>query len=145
MSHIVVVVVVAVVVVVIVVGVVVVVVVVVSVEEEEVVVVVVIDNDNENDDDDDDDNDNDNNNNNRIQSRKSIFFYSLFTAPRTVSSVYPQVARAQSRANHVQHIERLSRATCRVACHVVRRNSSDFKFDRVEITFILALSYRLNH
>ena len=36
------------------------------------------------------------------------------TAPRTVSNAYVQVARAQSSANHVQHIERLSRATCRV-------------------------------
>ena len=27
---------------------------------------------------------------------------------------YAQVAKAQSYANHVQHIERLSRATCRV-------------------------------
>ena len=41
-----------------------------------------------------------------------------------------QVAREQSCANHVQH-KRLSRATCRVACHVVRRDSSAIKFDRV--------------
>ena len=41
-------------------------------------------------------------------------FYSLLTAPRTVSNTYAQEARAQSSANHVQHIERLSRATCRV-------------------------------
>ena len=37
-------------------------------------------------------------------------FYNLLTAPRTVSHIYAQVARAQSRANHVQHIERLSSA-----------------------------------
>ena len=36
-------------------------------------------------------------------------FYNLLTAPRTVSSTYAQVSRAQSCANHVQHIERLSR------------------------------------
>ena len=50
------------------------------------------------------------------------FFYNLLTAPRTVSNTYAQVTRAQSCANHVQHVERLSRATCRVTCHVVRRN-----------------------
>ena len=46
-----------------------------------------------------------NNNNNRIQRRYSR------TAPRTVSNTYAQVARAQPCANHVQHIERLSRAS----------------------------------
>ena len=40
--------------------------------------------------------------------------YNLLTAPPTVSNTCLQVARAQSRANHEQHIERLSRATCRV-------------------------------
>ena len=38
-------------------------------------------------------------------------FYNLLTAPRTVSNAYAQVAWAQSYANHVQHIERLSRAS----------------------------------
>ena len=52
-----------------------------------------------------------NNNNNRIQRRYSRFFYNLLTVPRTVSNTYAQVARAQSCANHVQHIERLSRAS----------------------------------
>ena len=44
---------------------------------------------------------------------KALFeiFYNLLTAPRTVSNTYAQVARAQSCANHVQHIERLSRAS----------------------------------
>ena len=41
-------------------------------------------------------------------------FYNLLTAPRTVSNMNAQVARAQSCANHVQHLERLSRATCSV-------------------------------
>ena len=41
-------------------------------------------------------------------------FYNLLTAPQTVSITYAQVTRAQSCANHVQHIERLWRATCRV-------------------------------
>ena len=41
-------------------------------------------------------------------------FYSLLAALRTVSNTYAQVARAQPCANYEQHIERLSRATCRV-------------------------------
>ena len=41
-------------------------------------------------------------------------FYNLLTAPGTVSNTYAQVPQAQSCANHVQHIERLSRATCSV-------------------------------
>ena len=38
-------------------------------------------------------------------------FLQSSSAPRTVSNTYAQVARAQSCANHVQHIERLSRAS----------------------------------
>ena len=38
-------------------------------------------------------------------------FYNLLTAPQTVSNTYAQVAWAQPCANHVQHIERLSRAS----------------------------------
>ena len=34
---------------------------------------------------------------------------------------------------------------CHVTCHLVRRDSSAIKFDRVEITFIWALFYWLNH
>ena len=78
----------------------------------------------------------DNNNDNRIQRRYSRLFYNLLTALRTVSNTYAQVARAQPCANHVQHIERLSQATCHVTCHLVRRDSSAIKLDRVEIAFI---------
>ena len=67
-----------------------------------------------------------------------FFFYNLLTAPRTVSNTYAQAARAPSCANHVQHIERLSHATCRVTCHLVLRDSSAIKFDRVEIAFYLS-------
>ena len=35
---------------------------------------------------------------------------SLLTTPRTVSKRYDLVAKAQSCANHVQHVDRLSRA-----------------------------------
>ena len=38
------------------------------------------------------------------------FFYNLLTESRTVSNTYAQVAQAQPCANHVQHIERLSRS-----------------------------------
>ena len=50
---------------------------------------------------------------NRIQRRNSrFFFYNFLTAPRTVSNSYARVARTQLCANHVQHVERVSRATC---------------------------------
>ena len=55
----------------------------------------------------------------------------LLIAPQTVSNTYAQVTQAQSCANHMQHIERLSRATRRVACHVVRRDSSAIKVEKV--------------
>ena len=51
-------------------------------------------------------------------------FFTISLQRRELSQTHFEVARAQSCANHVQHIERLSRATCRVACHVVRRESS---------------------
>ena len=38
-------------------------------------------------------------------------FYNFLTEPRTVSNTHGQVAQAQSCANHVQHIERRSRAS----------------------------------
>ena len=57
----------------------------------------------------DDDDDDDDNNHNRIGE-----FYNFLTAPRTVYNTHAQVVRALSCANHVQHIERLSRAVCRV-------------------------------
>ena len=60
----------------------------------------------------------------------TLDFYSLLTAPRTVSNTYAQVAQAQSFANHVQHIERLSHVQHAV-CHVIRRGSSAIKFNRV--------------
>ena len=65
-------------------------------------------------------NDNNNDNNNTTTPTTTLAlnganrtFYNLFTAPHIVSKMYAQMARAQSCANHVQHIK-LSRATCRV-------------------------------
>ena len=57
-------------------------------------------------------NKNNNNNDDFVQRRSSRFFYNLLAVPRTVSNTYSQVAKAQSCENHVQHIERLSHATC---------------------------------
>ena len=64
-------------------------------------------------------------------------FFTISSQHRELSPTRnAQVAQAHSCVNHVQHIERLSRATCRVTCHLVRRDSSAIKFDRVEIAFI---------
>ena len=52
------------------------------------------------------------------------------------TNTYALVTLAQSYANHVQHIERSSRATCCFTRHVVRRDSSASEFDRVAIAFI---------
>ena len=78
------------------------------------------DDNNDDDDDDDDNNDNGNNNNNRIQWHSlSFFLNSLLIVLRTICNMYAQVARVQSCANYVQHIERISHASCRVTCHGV--------------------------
>ena len=50
-------------------------------------------------------------------------FYSLLTAPQTVSNTYTQVARAQSSAIQVQYIEHLSHATCCLLCGMKRQLS----------------------
>ena len=69
--------------------------------------------------------------NDRIQMRNSIFF-SMSSLRRELSpNTYAQVAREQSCENHLQQIESLSLAKLRVTCHVVRRDSSAIKFDRV--------------
>ena len=44
------------------------------------------------------------------------FFNDLLIVLRTVFNMYAEVARAQSCANHMQHIKHLSRATCYVPC-----------------------------
>ena len=49
-----------------------------------------------------------------LKGAKQYFVYSRLTAPRTVFNMLVQVTRAQSCANHVQHIGRLSRAICHV-------------------------------
>ena len=65
-----------------------------------------------------------------------VFFYNLLTAPRTVSNTYAQEARAQLSANHVQHIERLSRASVMLRATWYEGTAQLFKIDRVEIAFI---------
>ena len=56
------------------------------------------------------------------------------------ANMYAQMAWAQLCANHVKHIKHSSRATCCVTCHMVWRDSSAIKFDRVWITFIVLYS-----
>ena len=63
-------------------------------------------------------------------------FYHLLTAPRTVSNTYAQVARAQSCADHFYHMQP-------AVCHLIWRDSSAIKFDKVQIIFILSSSYWL--
>ena len=63
-------------------------------------------------------NTNNDNNNNRIERCNSRFLQSPQCA-KTLSNMYSQVARAQSYTNQVQHIKRLSCATCCVTCHNV--------------------------
>ena len=66
-------------------------------------------------------------------------FYNLLTAPRTVSNTYAQVARAQSFANRVQHIERLSRATCSVPLGTKGQLSDEVWQSRNRIYFSFVL------
>ena len=88
--------------------------------------------------------DNGNDNDDSIQKRKSRFFLTISSLRLelfpTCTLEWPRSNRARITRNasssyHVQH----------VMCHLVRRDSSAVKFDRVEIVFILVLSYWLNH
>ena len=63
-------------------------------------------------------------------------FDSLLTALRTVSETHAPVSRAQSCANHMQHIQRLSRATCHVPC-CTKGQSSWQSWNRIYFSFIL--------
>ena len=68
-------------------------------------------------------------------------FYNLPTVLQTVSNTYAQVARVQSCANHVQVQCNTSSAYHMqpAVCHLVCRDSSAIRFDRVEIALILPL------
>ena len=76
-------------------------------------------------------------------------FDNLLTALWTVPNTYAQVARAQSCANHVQHIEHLSHATCCVKSlsyevpHGTKAQLSYLVWQ--ELKFIWALFHILNH
>ena len=76
------------------------------------------------------------NNNNHIQRHNLRFLYNLLTALQTISNTYTQMAQAQLRALSAYHVQR-------VVCHMVQRDSSAIKYDRVKITFIWALFYWL--
>ena len=58
-----------------------------------------------------------------------------------VPSSGPGATICKSRATHWALITR----KCHVTCHLVQRDSSAIKFDRVEIAFVWALFYWLNH
>ena len=58
-----------------------------------------------------------------------------------VRSSGPGATVCKSRATH----RALITCKCHVTCHLVRRDSSAVKFDRVSIAFIWALFYWLNH
>ena len=64
------------------------------------------------------------NNNNRIHRCNSRFLTSSSLRSKPSPTHKAQVARAHSYANLLQHIGHLSCATCRVTCHMVRRDSS---------------------
>ena len=68
------------------------------------------------------------------EARIEIFFYNLFTVPRTLT--YKWLER-----NQAQHIGRLSRATC--VSLSTKGQSLAIQFDRVESAFILALFHWL--
>ena len=91
---------------------------------------------------------NNNNNNNRIQRRNSRLFFQIISLCRELSPTcilkWPECNRVQitsntSSAYHVHHIECLSRATCHVLCHVVRRDSSAIKTELKSHLFELYL------
>ena len=84
------------------------------------------------------------NNNNHIQ-RRNLRFFAISSLSCELSPTRALKWPRRNRANLVQHIKRLSHATCRVTCHLVRKDSSDIKFDKVEIAFIWALFHLLNH
>ena len=54
-----------------------------------------------------------------IAFKGAIRDFRFLTVLRTLSNTYSQATRAQSCANHEQHIECLSHATCCVACHMI--------------------------
>ena len=84
------------------------------------------------------------NNNNRIQRRYSRYFTISSSATNCLQharSSGPGAIVCKSRATH----QALITCKCHVMCHLVRRDSSAVKFDRVEIAFIWALFYWLTH
>ena len=81
-------------------------------------------------------NNNNNNNNNRIQRPIRDFFYNsphnAANCLQHVRSSGPGAIVCKSRATH----RALIMCKCHVTCHLVQRDSSVIKFDRVETAFI---------
>ena len=74
-----------------------------------------------------------------------VAMWDFFTIPSLRHKLSPTRTLKWPGCNHVQImcntltlIKRLSCATCCVTCHVVQKESSATKFDRVEIPFILS-------
>ena len=67
-------------------------------------------------------------------------FYNCLTVRLTASSMYAQVVRAQSCANHVQRIEFLPHAKCHVPCGM---KLTDQISRLTEFKFVLAVVYWL--
>ena len=87
---------------------------------------------------------NSNNNNNHIQRRYSRFF-TISSKRRELSPTRALKWPGRSRVQITCKCPALITCKCHVTCHLVQRDSSAVKFDRVEITFISALFYWLNH
>ena len=83
-----------------------------------------------------------NDNNNNLTERHNLRFFTISSLHHEPSpDTYAQVAQAQLCANQAQHIERLSHATCRFTCHLVRRTAqllslTEFKSHLFELYFV---------
>ena len=72
------------------------------------------------------------------------FLQSPHSAANCLQHIHSSGPGAVVCKSHATH-RALITCKCHVTCHLVRRDSSAIKFDRVEIAFIWALFYWLNH
>ena len=80
-------------------------------------------------------NNNNNNNNNRIQRRYSRFF-TISSQRRELSPTHTLKWPGRNRVQITCSTSSTYTCKCHVTCHLVRRDSSAIKFDRIEIAFI---------
>ena len=76
-----------------------------------------------------------------IAFKGAINFFTISSQRRELIPSGPGATVCKSRATH----QALIMCKCHVMCHLTRRDSSAIKFDIVEIAFIWALFYWLNH